>query len=97
MTKEELRRVKETMVAVLTPLLPYFNSETAIRVRKGLRLVCDLEAENIIDKAKAEEELIAKIESNIQETTPNCMNNRDFNAGLYIAMEIIKEYCEVEE
>lgn len=90
MTKEELRKVKEAMVAVLTPLLPYFNSETAIRVRKGLRLVCDLEVENV---KKSAEELIAKIESNVQETTPNCMNNRDFNAGLYIAIEIIKEYC----
>ena len=46
---------------------------------------------------KTVEGLIAKIESNIQETTPNCMKNRDFNAGLYIAIEIIKKYCEVEE
>lgn len=52
MTKEELRKVKETMVAVLTPLLPYLNSETAIRVRKGLRLVCDLEVENVKKSAE---------------------------------------------
>ena len=46
---------------------------------------------------KSVEGLIAKIESNIQETTSNCLENRDFNAGLYIAIEIIKEYCGGDE
>lgn len=43
--RREQRKVTETMNALLSPLLPYLNSDTAIIVRRALYLLGKIEIE----------------------------------------------------
>lgn len=43
--RKEQREVTETMNFLLLPMLPYLNNDTAIKVRRGLYLLGEIEIE----------------------------------------------------
>lgn len=43
--RKEQREVTETMNSVLLPLLEHFNTETAIKIRRGLYLLSEIDVE----------------------------------------------------
>ena len=76
------------------------DEETSKRMKAAIDNYNDIIGEyrkKISEQEQNIKDVIAEIKSHIQPTEPNKMDNREFNAAFYIALDIIKKHTGVDD